>query len=254
MLLFASDLDNTLIYSHRHDIGADKVLAELYEGREVSFMTRHSRELLDMVNRRARFVPVSTRSIAQYRRIRFHDCWSPALALVSNGGTLLVDGEPDAEWYAASLALTARAEPVLREAEHMLEVDPARTLDVRRVDGLFVFTKSADMPATIARLRRALDPDTVDVFENGSKVYVLPRALDKGTALERLHARFPQALTVAAGDSLFDLPLLAAADVACYPDTLPYTARPGQRAIRFRTRNGVFSDQLLEEVLTRMDA
>lgn len=254
MLLFASDLDNTLIYSHRHDIGPDKVLAELYEGRAVSFMTRRSRTLLDALNRRAHFVPVSTRSIAQYQRIRFHECWTPALALVSNGGTLLVNGEPDAAWHAESHARIAPAEAALREAERVLEADPARMLDVRRVDGLFVFTKSADVPATAARLRQALASAPVEVFENGSKVYVLPHALDKGTALHRLRARFPQARTAAAGDSLFDLPLLAAADVACHPDTLPYEARPGQQALCFRTQDGVFSDQLLAALLTQADA
>ena len=39
MAIFFTDLDNTLIYSYRRDIGRDKVCVELYQGREISFVT-----------------------------------------------------------------------------------------------------------------------------------------------------------------------------------------------------------------------
>src|SRR5699024_6248459 len=65
MDLFASDLDNTLIYSYKRDIGTDTVCAEVYEGRQVSFMTKRSRELLEKVNQTMHFVPVTTRSVQQ---------------------------------------------------------------------------------------------------------------------------------------------------------------------------------------------
>ena len=39
MDIFASDLDNTLIYSYKRDIGDNNTLVERYEGREVSYMT-----------------------------------------------------------------------------------------------------------------------------------------------------------------------------------------------------------------------
>jgi len=186
MDLFASDLDNTLIYSYKRDIGTDTVCAEVYEGRQVSFMTKQSRELLEKVNQTMHFVPVTTRSVQQYERIRFGDTWSPHLALAANGGVLLRDGVSDPDWYRASCDLIAPAEPALQQAEDVLEHDPNRTLDVRRVDGLFVFTKSADVPHTLARLRDALDLTHVELFENGVKVYVVPRVLNKGTGGRRL--------------------------------------------------------------------
>lgn len=253
MHLFVSDLDNTLIYSYRRDIGPNTVCAEVYEGREVSFMTEKSRAMLDEVNRRMHFVPVTTRSVQQYRRITFADSWSPALALAANGGVLLVNGQPDPGWYAVSQAQIAPAEPALRHAEAVLERDPDRTLDVRRVDGLFVFTKSADVPATLARLRAVLDLTHVDLFENGVKVYVVPRVLDKGRGVRRLRARFPTAQVFAAGDSLFDLPLLEAADMAFYPAGLPYSGRMGQQAIAVPEQAGIFSDVVLESLLCHVE-
>ena len=90
--MLASDLDNTLIYSYKQDIGRDKVLVETMEDKELSFMTRKSWELLRDLREEILFVPVSTRSADQYRRIRFFLDWTPDFALVSNGGTLLTGG------------------------------------------------------------------------------------------------------------------------------------------------------------------
>ena len=221
MDLFASDLDNTLIYSYKRDIGTDTVCAEVYEGRQVSFMTKRSRELLEKVNQTMHFVPVTTRSVQQYQRIRFGDTWSPRLALAANGGVLLRDGVSDPDWYKASCDLIAPAEPALQQAEAVLEHDPNRTLDVRRVDGLFVFTKSADVPHTLARLRDALDLTHVELFENGVKVYVVP--------------------------------LLAAADTAFCPETLDYTGQPEQMVVTVSPQDGVFSDVVLGRLTANAD-
>lgn len=64
MTVFHSDLDNTLIYSGRHEIGEEKLPVELYEGREVSFVTRTSLSLLREIRERAVFVPTTTRTLS----------------------------------------------------------------------------------------------------------------------------------------------------------------------------------------------
>ena len=53
MTVFHADLDNTLIYSCRHEIGREKTNVELYEGRQVSFMTEASSRLLRKVREKA---------------------------------------------------------------------------------------------------------------------------------------------------------------------------------------------------------
>ena len=69
MTVFHADLDNTLIYSVRHDVGEEKTGVEVYEGREVSFMTNRSSSLLKRVKEHLLFVPTTTRTEEQYRRI-----------------------------------------------------------------------------------------------------------------------------------------------------------------------------------------
>ena len=63
MYIFNADLDNTLIFSYKHNIGIEKLNVELYQGREISFMTELSFKLLKEVNKKAVFVPTTTRTI-----------------------------------------------------------------------------------------------------------------------------------------------------------------------------------------------
>ena len=43
---FFTDLDNTLIYSYKHDIGTDKECVEIYNDREISFSTKNTLKLI----------------------------------------------------------------------------------------------------------------------------------------------------------------------------------------------------------------
>jgi len=301
--LFVSDLDNTLIYSYKRDIGPQKRLVEVKEGKELSFMTEYSCRLLCQIADRCCFVPATTRSLEQYGRIRFFigtagspsaegdggeaggsgrrerklrsaaedgeavgdsGCGertlfpaAPEYALVSNGGNLLRRGVPDNQWYEDSLRLCAPAEECLKEAERLLAADPRVNFDVRRVDGLFVFTKSDDPQGTMAGLRAGLDSGNVRILNNGSKIYVLPGALDKGTALLRLRKLLGAELVLAAGDSEFDVPLLLAADEAWMPRQL-YQAAAGSlsgmdgRRLHVLPGDGLFSDLMLTEAAKRL--
>ena len=193
---------------------SQKLPVELYEGREVSFMTAKSQSLLESLQEKLCFVPLTTRSTAQYQRICFSDKFCPTLALTGNGGTLLCHGTEDEEWTKESFRLIEDCQEDLKKAEELLENDPARTLDVRRVNDLFVFTKSSAPKETLARMRQAIPSDKVRMYQNGVKVYVVPVILNKATALRRLKARLQPELTIAGGDSLFDIEMLVEADAA----------------------------------------
>ena len=219
-MVLTSDLDNTLIYSYKRDIGKEKVGVEVYEGRMVSFMTKQAYEWLNDLYDKIWFIPVSTRSIAQYRRIRFHENWIPKIALVSNGGTLLRDGVEDEVWKKETQEMIACAWPELERARAILEEDPYRILEVRVVDDCFVFTKSELPNLTIRMLSAQLNSKIVDIHQNGPKVYVLPKLLNKGIAIRRLKKFFDEEIIIAAGDSEFDVPMLKEADIAFYPEAM----------------------------------
>lgn len=219
MDLFCSDLDNTLIYSHRHHIGRDKVCVEMYQGREVSFMRREWVESLGKIRRNFLFVPVTTRSMEQYGRLDL-GTGIPRYALVCNGGVLLRDGVKDPVWYEESLKLAEDSADGLRLSLQLLEQDVHRKFEVRFIEDLFVFTKSSRPEESVGRLRKLLDGSKTHVFQNGEKVYVLPKKLDKGTGLVRLKRILKPERVFAAGDSEFDKSMLLNADMGMCPEGL----------------------------------
>ena len=69
----------------------------------------------------------------------------------------------------------------------------------------------------MAALREKLDPSKVDVFRNGAQVYVVPKKLSKGNAVRRFREYIGADTVLAAGDSEFDLSMLAEADRGLAP-------------------------------------
>ena len=224
MVLFVSDLDNTLIYSYKKDIG-NRILVEEKDGKKLSYMTEEAYQMMSVLSDQVSFVPVTTRSMEQYNRIRFPEHLrtgkrTPEYALVSNGGILLHNGEIENEWLAESMAVKRESEEEMEKGMNILEYTKDRDLDVRLVDGLFVFTKVKNPERTLEQLNTALDPDQVSLFSNGEKVYIFPKKMSKAWAVRRLKERLRPHITAAAGDSMFDIGMLEEADVSFYPNEL----------------------------------
>ena len=104
MVVFCTDLDNTIIYSYKHDIGDRKRNVELYQGREISFITDKTYDLLREIKNNIIIIPTSTRTKEQYDRIDL-GIGAFEYALVCNGGLLIKQGKSDADWYEESLKL-----------------------------------------------------------------------------------------------------------------------------------------------------
>ena len=219
MVILCTDLDNTMIYSHKHDIGEEKLCVEIYNNREISFITENTRKLLNEVRRRMLVVPVTTRTMEQYNRINL-GVGEFEYALTCNGGILLRNGKSDENWYSESLNMVKDSSSEMKRAIEILKRDENVSFEIRFISDLFVFTKS-DMPyETIKRLSAELDVEKVDVFDNGSKVYVVPKELNKGNAVKRLKRLIEHSVIIAAGDSNFDISMLKAADYVIYPEEL----------------------------------
>jgi hypothetical protein len=250
-MIFYSDLDNTLIYSYKHDIGTDKICVEHYQGREISYMTEKSYALLKKTAAHMLFVPVTTRTVEQYERINFGMGILP-YALVCNGGVLLKDGKKDERWLAESKELAAPAREELLRGIRLLEQDSSRSMEIREIEEMFLFTKSAAPKITVERLQRELKPQFTEIFQNGEKVYLVPKALNKGTAAVRFGKSIGEKNIIAAGDSGFDIPMLELADIAFFPKKLQaetkFMPHAGKRQIPVAEEN-IFSDELLSQIM-----
>ena len=224
--LMFTDLDGTLIFSAAKK-RPDDIVCEYKDGIEISCITPLQQRLLPVLS----LIPITTRSIEQYRRIRFPKGFSPQYALTDNGGNLLVNGEPDREWAQHYLAMTHECAEEMRQCRLLLEQDEHRTFEVRTVDGLFLFTKSDIPESSLERLSPAAG-GRLRCFSTGKKLYVLPAGLCKGSAARRLADRIsPRSQIVCAGDSTMDIPLLNIADAAIFPDDIPKEHITAQRKL-----------------------
>ena len=232
------DLDHTLIYSHRIPIGSDKMVVEYLNGKEQSFMTQGTFEFLCKQNC-VHLIPVTTRSKAQYERISvFRKELRCKYALICNGGILLVDGIEDPAWHSETLTLISPELPELQATKELVQhISPSLLL--HDVCGLFFYVKH-NAPALFAeQIRQTASPKNICILHDRHKVYCLPSTLNKGKAVERFAQRFGDTVSIAAGDSEFDIPMLAYADTRIVPPALEQHL-PAENTITISA--SVFSD------------
>lgn len=247
MDIFCTDLDQTLIYSHKYEIGNEKRCVELYQGREVSFLTEKTYELLLKLKDRVCIVPVTTRTVEQYQRIDL-GIGQFRYALACNGGVLLENGKREQVWYEKSLEMIKDSKDELQQSVRYLEQEKERIFEIRLVEDLFLFTKCRHAESVADQIRQHLQLQVTEVLTNGEKLYIVPKNLNKGTALQRLRAYTRAEKIFAAGDSAFDVPMLEQADLAAAPAMYRQMDAGCLQGGRIHVMPGrrLFSEELLE--------
>ncbi len=211
--LVAVDLDQTVVYSRR-SVGEQPgplVVVEHLDGEPSSSMTEAAVAAWRVLAARHLVVPVTTRTVEQYRRVRLP---SPVpYAVCANGGVLLVDGARDAAWDRDVARTSADATPLPEVLALLREVEREPWVrGVRPAEELFAYVVAHsrdDIPVPwLTGLTRALSPLGWGVSVQGRKVYAVPSGLSKAGAVRRLADRLGSHVVLAAGDSLLDRPLL----------------------------------------------
>ena len=225
-MIFASDLDRTLIYSKKA-IGdsfaeLEVIPVELYQGEHISFMSPASSKLLVELSKTTLFVPVTTRTIEQYERIFYiREMFQPKYAVTSNGGNVLIDGVPDPHWQrhvAEALTRSENAEKVIEAFDRISSPDWVRSY--RHSDSLFysIILERENMPLDVVEdFRKELAGMRWNLSVQGRKMYLVPDGVSKGDGLLHVKALAGASRIAASGDSLLDESLLKAADYAIVP-------------------------------------
>ncbi|SEG59599.1 hypothetical protein SAMN04489712_10779 [Thermomonospora echinospora] len=220
-----TDLDRTLIYSAAalHLAGPDETLPRLlcvehYQAKPLSYVTETAAGLLERLAEATTLVPTTTRTPEQYRRVRLLGK-PPSYAICANGGHILVDGVDDADWAAQVRARATGAE-LAEVHEHLTRIGGAFVLKLRIASGLFSYAV-VDRPTLPAGWVEDLSGWCAErgwrTSLQGRKIYCLPAGLTKAAAAAEVARRTGADRMLAAGDSLLDIELLEAADIALRP-------------------------------------
>lgn len=243
--LLCLDLDNTLIYSYKRDIGNEKVLVEKKEEKNLSFMTEYSYKALEIFSKKLFFVPVTTRSLEQYLRINFDNNIPIKYALVANGGILIQDGKIDENWYDYSKNISKTIIDEIKSIIKYLEKREEIYFDIRLVDDLFLFTKSNNPKLTLDYLKSHFQTDDFYIDNNKEKIYVFPSILNKGYALKRLREYTNADNIISAGDSEFDLYMKDFSYLSIFHHSLKDKIKDDENLI-ISNQNMVFSDFIFD--------
>ncbi|MBT2568666.1 HAD family hydrolase [Arthrobacter sp. ISL-85] len=227
-VMVACDLDQTLIYSANSmalrcsdNAAPALVVAEVYEGAPISFMTRTAWNVLERLVHGAIFVPVTTRTVQQFRRVNIPGR-NRGYAVTTNGAVLLHDGVPDAGWtYLIQGAVADNCAPLEEVYDHLLgPTKPAAVLRGRVAENTFVYCIVERNELSVGYLEELsawCHERGWKTSMQGRKLYCVPSPVSKEAALAEIRRRHPVDVLVAAGDSKLDAGILQLADAAIRP-------------------------------------
>ncbi|OCA86791.1 hypothetical protein A8L44_05795 [Bacillus sp. FJAT-27986] len=222
MILFTSDLDRTLIYSKnmmdKYPIDNQITPVEFKDDQVITYMSQTSIDLLQQFNQQHLFVPVTTRALYQYERIEvFQQKIKPKYAIVSNGGTILVDGKSDSEWddfIKNHLSVTSLPHHDMLNTFAKIRHDSwvEREFYIDSLFYMYHVNKDTLPHQELLSFEDELNKIGWRTFLHGRKLYILPSNLNKVFAVEHLKKRLDYDIHTAAGDSLMDYDMIAIAD------------------------------------------
>ena len=244
-ILFACDLDNTLLYSFKHKQDGD-VCIELLKDKEQGFMSQKACALLSEVVNEVNFIPVTTRSIEQYSRIAWTKNVTPQYAATTNGAILLDRYNKDDNWFKVSESYSKPVHDEQLRLQRFL-MDQNRFIRCRIVDDMYLFAYCKDGIDAKKCVSEYKSLTSLSVVSSGKKIYFFPAEINKGTAVTRLKELFNPDLVICAGDSSIDIPMLDIADVAIVPSS-SLAARINSKKVYINDGSS-FSEYVLETVL-----
>lgn len=233
-MIFASDLDQTLIYSENflskntsnaEDLKQQKLqIIEYYQGAPLSYIHNEAVGVLQEIDAKNCFVPVTTRTEEQYKRIDFSKFGiSPQYAVTTNGAKVLLNGEVDKNWESQVQKKLARID---RNHEQLCElvdtiIDAKVIKKMRRAEDVFsycvLYRDLLDLKQVEA-ICKVLEPEGWSISLQGTKLYFMPKVISKWDAVEYVSNQLGSVKVVSAGDSLLDLPLLCNSFIGWIPE------------------------------------
>jgi hydroxymethylpyrimidine pyrophosphatase-like HAD family hydrolase len=215
MILLACDLDNTLIHGKKSS-KPDDICVEYIDGKENCFMSQEAYKMLETLDEKICFVPVTARSVLQYSRLTIFRDKIPRYAVTSCGAVLLCDGKTDTDWqlYITEIVNSVSAD---MEAVFSLLKNDERVFMVKIIDNSFIFAISDESDALEQLILKSGYVKNMSVLRSYKKLYVVPKGIDKGAPLMVIKQRLGEHTLIAAGDSSPDIPMLNSADYALIP-------------------------------------
>lgn len=215
-MIIASDLDRTLIYSARalREFGypsmTDLKPVEKRDGEWISYMTEASFNHLLEISKKYIFVPITTRTTSQFKRIEIFQKNIPLeYAVTTNGAIILKNGEPVKEW---TRLISSKIRMESASIQEMLSFFQKENIsfkgEIKQVEDLFFYFLLENPPEEKSALSLMADKFGWKVSLQGRKLYFMPKGINKGDALSFICNQIGTKALAGSGDSILDLDFL----------------------------------------------
>ena len=219
-MILISDLDKTLIYSDKEKKlkgEKDYLCVEYKDNSPLSYMTRQAYDYLFELNKYIEFIPCTARSLEQLNRISFLKELNLKYIICFNGCEIYKDNKLDLEYdkminklidknkNISLLKLYSKKYPKLRIRsfnDYYLEI---RLNDISQKDDILVNLKQNSL---------LID---YDIFCVSTKIYLIPKIVNKQMAIDYLKTKETFGKVYALGDSEIDKSFIHNSDYGFVP-------------------------------------
>jgi hydroxymethylpyrimidine pyrophosphatase-like HAD family hydrolase len=259
-MIFASDLDRTLIYSARalhefgYPVGAGLKPVEKRDGEWVSFMTEASFKLLLEISQKYRFVPITTRTTSQFKRIEIFQKDIPLeYAITTNGAIILRNGKPLEEWTRVISSKIKKESAAPQELLSFFETENISFHgEIKQVEDLFFYFL---LENPVSREKKKAVSSMAEKFGwrislQGRKLYFMPKGISKGDALSFICNQIGTEALAGSGDSILDLDFLVHCTYRYIPNHGELISDAGTRDFNITKNRGILAgEEILSELL-----
>ncbi|MED1467950.1 hypothetical protein [Bacillus salipaludis] len=263
-MIIASDLDRTLVYSKRaiEQLGLPEETSlrsvEVKDGTPVAFMSETAYHALVELCHNCLFIPVTTRTTAQYKRFTiFEKEISLPYAITFNGATILYKGEPLMDWSEHILSQIRRESAPLDELQAGLKRMGFHFNGVlKSAENLFFYYLLDSSPSLleVQNLSETVSKYGWRISLQGKKLYLIPNAINKGAALDYICSREGSPALAGAGDSILDWDFLTNCQNRFVPTHGELAQFGPKKGVTYTKRAGILAgEEIMQQFLTILE-
>lgn len=258
-MIFATDLDRTLIYSHLFlkEVTCPYKVIESKDNRAISYISQQAISLLKELHDKAHIIPISLRNDEEFRRIDlFREILEPEIYVTNNGGKIYYKGKEDLEWQgfiANQREQMERSFITIREKFlSCYKGQIHKEVNCGNLIWLFMGEYEGIDKQGIDYFRQLYGTRSWRIDCSGRKIYVYPYFVTKWKALEYITTHYYKEPIFAAGDSIFDLEMVEQATYGMIPKA-SYIELQVKKHVKISQYQGIrAADEILREALKQV--
>ena len=188
MTLFATALDNTLIFSKGFVKNEDVIAVEYKDNQELSYITKQALEILKKLNEEITIVPISSRSLEEFKQLTFYSMFEHTI--LSNGLVILYKGlVEDGNWQYIIQKEFEKMD--LSDVESLLyNCSSLFKSDFELRDYYYYAEVKEHQEIMVLKLLKPFLHKDWNCFVQDNKLYVVPKIVTKENALKFLSKKY----------------------------------------------------------------